>query len=36
MLVLRSMELARAADDRVLLGRCYINVPAHHARAMES
>ena len=22
------MELARAADDRVLLGRCYINVPA--------
>ena len=27
-LVLRSMERARAADDRVLLGRCYINVPA--------
>ncbi|HVQ23416.1 MAG TPA: AAA family ATPase, partial [Candidatus Saccharimonadia bacterium] len=27
-LILRSMERARAADDRVLLGRCYINVPA--------
>jgi class 3 adenylate cyclase len=27
-LIKRSMELARAADDRVLLGRCYINVPA--------
>jgi hypothetical protein len=27
-LILRSMELAPAADDRVLLGRCYINVPA--------
>ena len=27
-LIKRSMELARAADDRVLLMRCYINVPA--------
>ena len=27
-LIKRSMELARAADDRVLLGRCFINVPA--------
>jgi len=27
-LIVRSMELARAADDRLLMGRCYINVPA--------